>query len=111
MRRIALAAALALAACSSTPEPEAAPPPATAPPSASAPPAQTPTPQPTADQCGAKDLQRLIGRPRTEAPVPVRPELQRVVCSTCAMTMDYVPNRLNVIFDATTGLIKEVRCG
>jgi len=27
------------------------------------------------------------------------------------MTMDYAPERLNFLFDASTGLIKEIRCG
>lgn len=106
MRAIALAGLLALAACSTAPEPAAPPPPATA----TAPPA-SPPPQPVADACGARDLQNLVGRPRSEIPVPVRPELQRVACTTCAVTMDFNPNRLNFFFDAQTGLIKEVRCG
>ncbi len=104
MRRLILVAILGLAACS-TPAPEPTVPPA--PPPAAVPPA----PQPVADTCGAQAYQHLIGRPRTEAPVPVRPELQRVACTTCPVTMDFNPERLNVFFDATTGLIKDVRCG
>ncbi len=104
MRWLVLAAFLGLAACS-TPAPEPTAPPA--PPPAAVPPA----PQPVADTCGAQAYQHLIGRPRTEAPVPVRPELQRVACTTCPVTMDFNPERLNVLFDATTGLIKDVRCG
>jgi len=103
---IVLAAVLALAACSTAPAPTAPPPPTPAPP----PPAD-PAPQPVADACGARPLQTLVGRPRSEIPVPVRPELQRVACTTCAVTMDFNPNRLNFFFDAQTGLIKEVRCG
>jgi hypothetical protein len=68
-------------------------------------------PKPVADTCGARPLQSLIGRPRTEIPIPVRPERQRVLCTTCPMTMDYSAERLNFFFDATTGLIKEIRCG
>lgn len=101
-----LAGLLALAACSTAPPPAA--PPSTAP---SAPAPAIPAPQPVADSCGARDLQSLVGRPRTEIPVPVRPELQRVACTTCAMTMDFNPNRLNFLFDARTGRITEVRCG
>jgi peptidase inhibitor I78 family protein len=66
---------------------------------------------PTADACGAKAMQRLVGRPRSEVPVPVKPELQRVACTTCAVTMDFNPERLNFFFDEKTGIIKEVRCG
>ena len=94
MRAIVLTAAvLAVAGCSTPPQP-ASPPPAT-----------------TADACGAASHQHLVGRPRTEIPVPAKPDLQRVACTTCPVTMDYNPNRLNFFFDAKTGIIKEVRCG
>ena len=105
MRHAILAAGLLLlAACSTAPEPAPPAPVAVAPPPA-------PTPQPVADTCGAKPLQSLIGKPRNEIPVPVKPELHRVLCTTCPMTMDFNPERVNFLFDATTGLIKEVRCG
>lgn len=104
-RILVLAAIISLAACST------APPPAAPPPVASAPPAPPPSPAPVADVCGAQGLQSLVGRPRADIPVPVRPELQRVACTTCAVTMDFNPNRLNFLFDAQTGLITEVRCG
>lgn len=104
MRRTVLAVFLALAACS-TPAPDPAPqPPPPAPP-------PVPPPPPVADACGARAHQHLVGRPRSEVPVPVRPELQRVACTTCPVTMDFNENRLNFFFDAATGLIKEVRCG
>lgn len=103
---IALAAVLALSACSTAPAP--APPP---PPPASGPPPASPAPPPVADACRAGEHQHLVGRPRAEIPVPVKPELQRVACTTCPVTMDFNPNRLNFFFDAQTGLIKEVRCG
>lgn len=99
-------ALLAVAGCSTAPPPQPAPPPAPA--QAPAPP---PAPRPAADSCGARDLQHLVGRARSEIPVPVKPELQRVACTTCPVTMDFNPNRLNFFFDAGTGLIKEVRCG
>jgi hypothetical protein len=63
------------------------------------------------DQCGAAALQGLVGRPRTEIPVPVDPNRQRVACTACPVTLDYNPGRLNFFFDAETGLIKEIRCG
>ncbi|WP_068879310.1 peptidase inhibitor I78, partial [Phenylobacterium sp. CCH12-B4] len=75
------------------------------------PPPAAPAPQPVADACRAGDHQYLVGRPRSEIPVPVKPDLQRVACTTCPVTMDFNPNRLNFLFDAQTGLIKEVRCG
>jgi hypothetical protein len=35
----------------------------------------------------------------------------RIVCTTCATTRDYRPDRLNVRFDQETGIIKSVDCG
>lgn len=102
----ALAAlALALAACASEPSP----PPAS--PSPQPAPAAPEPPPPPPDQCGAAAAQKYVGRPRTEIPVPVLPALQRVACTTCAVTLDFNPRRLNFFFDAETGVVKEVRCG
>jgi hypothetical protein len=82
------------------------------PPAAEAPPnAGPPAADETADACGASAMQHLVGRPRSEIPVPVKPQLQRVACTTCAITLDFNPNRLNFFFDAETGIIKQVRCG
>lgn len=98
-------AALMLAACvSDPPPPPPEPPPAVEP-------APPPPPPPPPDQCGAAEAQKYVGRPRTEIPVPVLPALQRVACTTCAVTMDFNPRRLNFFFDAESGLVKEVRCG
>lgn len=107
MRKIILfgAALIALSACASD-APAPAPPPA---PSRPAPPPPPPPKEP--DQCGAAEAQKFVGRPRTEIPVPVQPNLQRVACTTCAVTMDFNPKRLNFYFDATTGIVKEVKCG
>jgi hypothetical protein len=63
------------------------------------------------DQCGAGAQQGLVGRPRTEVPIPIDPNRQRVACTTCPVTLDYRPDRLNFFFDAETGIIREVRCG
>jgi len=113
MRRLVAAAILlAIAGCSPQPRlPVALPRTDGQPPPRRPDPPPTATPGPTADTCGARPMQSLIGHPRTEVPVPVRPERQRVICTTCPMTMDYNPERLNFLFDATTGLIKEIRCG
>lgn len=108
--RIAILVSMVLsAACSSAPD---APPPAPSP-VAKAPqaPAAPPAPAPVADRCGAAEVQHLVGRPRSEIPVPVRPERVRVACTGCPITMDFNPERLNFFFDAATGRIREIRCG
>lgn len=113
MRRALIAAALlALMGCESTPRLDVTPAHRPSPPRVEAsPPLVAAQPAPIADTCGATPLQSLIGHPRTEVPVPLHPARQRVMCTTCPMTMDYSPERLNFLFDATTGLIKEIRCG
>ena len=73
---------------------------------------QSPALRPMAnDQCGAAALQYLVGRPRTEIPVPLQPSTRRVVCSTCVITQDYRADRQTIVFDSDTGLIKSVACG
>ncbi len=97
---------LVLGACAA-PEPEPAPTRPPAPPQAHhVAPAVS-----SRDECRADENRQLIGQPRTRIPVPVYPALQRVVCTTCPVTDDYNPRRLNFLFDAETGLIREVRCG
>ena len=95
------AALLLMSACASD-APAPPPPPAYRPP---------PPPPPAADQCGAAEAQKYVGRPRSEIPIPVLPALQRVACTTCPVTMDYSPRRLNFYYDAQTGIVKEVKCG
>ena len=63
------------------------------------------------DQCGASTLQYLVGRPRTEIPVPLQPSTRRGVCSTCVITRDYRADRQTIVFDSDSGLIKSVGCG
>ena len=103
MRKLIFAAALALSACA-TEAPHEPPPRDPAP--TRPPPSREPP-----DRCGAAALQSLVGKPRTEIPVPVNPRLRRVACTTCPVTMDFNPERLNIFFDAETGVVKEVRCG
>jgi hypothetical protein len=66
---------------------------------------------PPRDSCGAAELQGLVGHARTEIPVPLDPNRQRVACTTCPVTQDYRPERLNFFFDAQTGLIRVIKCG
>lgn len=114
--------ALSLVACSGpsypvsapAPAPEAASPPVPSAPALAPAPARSPIPRPQVsvrDPCGAAALQGLIGRPRREIPVPLDPTRQRVACTTCPVTDDFIPTRLNIFFDADTGLIKRIRCG
>jgi hypothetical protein len=75
---------------------------------------QASTPSPVAvrtDTCGAAPLQYLVGKPKSEVPVPVDPSKRRVYCSTCTVTMDYRPGRLDVVFDQDTGLVTAIKCG
>jgi hypothetical protein len=111
----AIAALMVIGACTE-PAREAPPPPTPAPaaPPPPAPPtpvAAAPTPLRPSDSCGASSLQYLVGKPRTDIPVPVNPAMRRVVCSTCVVTQDYVSGRQTITFDSQTGLVTSVRCG
>ena len=66
---------------------------------------------PTADLCRAGDLQWLVGKPKTDIPVPVDVVNRRVTCTTCPVTEDYSPYRLNIFFNDRTDIVEQVRCG
>jgi hypothetical protein len=68
-------------------------------------------PAAAADACGAAAHVYLVGKNRSEIPIPVDPKLRRVSCTTCAVTMDFNPRRLNIIFDQASGNVTEVKCG
>jgi hypothetical protein len=104
------AAAALLAACTSTP---AGPPDEDTPlaPAVIAVPPPQQSERPRGDTCGAADFQYLVGRPRTEIPVPVDPTRRRVACTTCPVTQDLRSDRLNIFYDEATGIVREVRCG
>lgn len=112
MKRLLLASlALVLTSCSSgapAPAPMPAPSTPTAPP-AIALPAMPPAAE--KDQCGLKDAQAFIGQNRTALPAPVDPSRWRVACTTCPVTMDYRPDRLNILFNPDTGIVQQVKCG
>jgi hypothetical protein len=111
MKRFVLAGVvLVLASCSSAPEPAPMPAPSTptAPPAIALP--ATP-PQAERDQCGLKEAQAFVGKNRTELPAPVDPSRWRVACTTCPVTMDYRPDRLNILFNPDTGVVQQVKCG
>lgn len=72
------------------------------------------TPQPPVDdgpkQCDAAAARSLIGS--HVGAVDFAPGANvRIVCTTCAATDDYRPDRLNVRFDQATGIIRSVDCG
>ena len=110
MRFAGLAILAWLAACSTAPT-EPAPAPTPAPLPEPPPPPPRPPPPPPPDFCGAAPLQHLVGKSRSEIPVPLRPDRVRVACTTCPVTMDFNLERLNFFFDAATGVIREIRCG
>lgn len=91
IKQIMLAGALSLAACAGpmAGEPDA--------------------PGGTAWQCDAAGAQSLIGSHRGAVTFPVDANV-RFVCSECAMTQDYRPDRLTIIYDEDTGIIEQVRC-
>ena len=99
--------ALTLASCSSTPPPAPLPAPTT-PTAPAAVAVAAPAPK---DQCGADELQYLVGKSKTEIPVPLDPSRRRVACVTCPVTMEFRPDRVNILFDADTGVVKTVKCG
>ena len=74
-------------------------------------PVGTPPVSPTADLCRAGEMQWLVGKPKSEIPVPVDVVSRRVTCTTCPVTEDYSPTRLNIFFNEQTSLIEQVRCG
>lgn len=70
---------------------------------------ETPSDGPTA--CKADQYQRYVGRNRSELPAAPAGETWRVTCTTCPVTMDYNPQRLNIVYDEATGVIRQVKCG
>lgn len=103
----AVAAALLAVSCTSAPPPAPLPPPETP---VAPPPVAIAPPQPK-DQCGMVEAKAYVGKNRTELPAAVDPTRWRVACTTCPVTMDFRPDRLNILFDAETGRVKEVKCG
>lgn len=75
------------------------------------PPPYPPGPPPAEDQCRASDYRYLIGRHRSEIPREPRGAVWRVTCTSCPVTMDYNPNRLNIFYDERSGTVEQVRCG
>lgn len=108
MKQLTFLMILGLGACAASPP--TAPVAATPAPITAAPTIPLPPPSPP-DACGAAGMQWLVGQPRSKIPVPTDPSRRRVACTTCPVTMDYRADRLNIFFDADTGIVKEVKCG
>ena len=108
MKQLTFLMILGLGACAASPP---AAPVASAPPPVSTAPTIPLPPPPPPDACGAAGMQWLVGQPRSRIPVPTDPSRRRVACTTCPVTMDYRADRLNIFFDAETGIVKEVKCG
>lgn len=100
-----------LAACSSTPENAGAPAPAAVERAEANQPVGSRMPNGDQDLCRARALQSLVGRHRNEIPVPVEVVNRRVVCTTCPVTQDFSPYRLNIFYNAETEIVEQVRCG
>lgn len=63
------------------------------------------------DPCEAKRFQHFVGKPWTIVGTPPPNRTWRVFSTTDAVTEDYSPTRMNVMWDAQTGLVKSVTCG
>jgi hypothetical protein len=59
--------------------------------------------------CNGESLRHFIGKPVKDME-RVRTDKVRYVCEGCAMTMDFSPERLTVIYSEKTGLVKEMSC-
>jgi len=82
--------------------------------SACAPMPTEPAPAPPsgdAEQCRASAYQSYVGRNRSTLPQQPAGETWRVTCTTCPVTMDYNPRRLNILYNERTNIIEQVRCG
>jgi hypothetical protein len=111
-RARSIALLLGVVACTAPPAPRPAvfaPPP----PVYIEPPPPAPRPAPSAaapDRCGASALQYLVGRPRTEIPIPLEPGRRRVLCSACPVDRGVNPFRQTILYDQRTDLVLSVAC-
>jgi hypothetical protein len=63
------------------------------------------------DECNAAAYKYLVGKNKSELPAKPANAIWRIACTSCAVTTDYAPARLNIFFDTKSAVIKEVRCG
>jgi hypothetical protein len=73
------------------------------------------TPTPGSDTafkaCKVEDYQSYVGRNRSTIPAAPEGQTFRVLCTTCVATMDYRENRVNFVYEESSGVIREVKCG
>lgn len=72
--------------------------------------AQPPSEEIGPARCDAEGARSLIGSHVGAVTFPQGANV-RVVCTTCATTRDFRPDRLNVRFNEATGMIESVDCG
>jgi hypothetical protein len=72
----------------------------------------TPDGEATPVICKAGDYQEYVGRNRSTIPADApRGRIFRVLCSSCAATMDFRDNRVNFTYDDKTNVVTRVSCG
>ena len=72
---------------------------------------QTPGGDAAFKACKVEDYQAYVGRNRSTVASAPQGQNFRVLCTTCAATMDYRENRVNFVFDEASGVIQQVKCG
>ena len=94
------AAALALLAACATP-----------PPAVVDPPRGPALPPASVDTCRAATYADLLGEDYRSVPAAPEGRVFRVVCTTCPMTMDFNPDRVNFMYEQATGRVVQLTCG
>lgn len=61
--------------------------------------------------CKTGDYQDHVGRNRSTIPAAPQGRIFRVLCSSCAATMDYRDNRVTFTYDDKTEVVTRVSCG
>ena len=92
-RLTAIAFGLVLTACQATP------------------PGRGVDPDTATDTCGVASHAWLVGQNRDRIPPAPAGAVVRIVCSTCAMTMDFNASRLNIVYDEKTKIVSKLSCG
>jgi hypothetical protein len=68
-------------------------------------------PPPSEDTCRAGTYASTLGQDYRQVPPAPQGRVFRVVCTTCAMTMDFNPERLNFFYDEANGKVVRLSCG